>query len=550
MPMLEKLSPQQRFLATSGFIVGAVLILALGLAAVATPGIWKWLVVGMIALAGGVLAWSLHKLIGDIGIHETAVARSKQEAENILSAVGDGLFLLNKEFEIGEQHSKALLRMFSRDAIAGENFFDIMRNLVPEKVARTAKDYLELLFGERVNERLVQDLNPLDVVELNFDDGQGSFETKFLGFRFKRVFVSGKLSHLLVTVSDISKRVLLEQELRESQERTQAQMDMLVELLHVEPRVLRGFMQRAQESLERVNEALRRQSSSPVEFKDKVHQIFGWVHSIKGESAALGLKSFQAAAHDLETILTDLRSKGTLTGNDFLPFTVKLEELFTQLDSVRILLNRLSQVRSAMGEDDEDDAAGGPRNASSAPAPFVEPLKEFTESLARRNGKQARFVGEGLEPGKVPSNYVRLVNDALVQFVRNSVVHGIETVADRKALGKPERGTLLASFATTATGFELTFRDDGAGINAEKLRATAVKKGRLTQEEATKWDTKQLLTLIFEPDFSTANQVTDDAGRGVGLNLVRDRVQSAKGQIRLGTAANKGTQFKIILPQT
>jgi two-component system, chemotaxis family, sensor kinase CheA len=547
MSMFEKLSPQQRFLAITGCIVGALLVLALGLAAIATPGIWKWLVIGMIAFAGGVLAWSLRKLIVDIGVHETAVMRSKQEAENILSAVGDGLFLLNKEFEIGEQHSKALLRMFSRDAIAGENFFDIMRNLVPEKIARTAKDYLELLFGERVNERLVQDLNPLDVVELNFDDGQGAFETKFLGFRFKRVFVASKLSHLLVTVSDISKRVLLEQELRESQERTQAQMDMLVELLHVEPRVLRGFMQRAQESLERVNESLRRQSSSPIEFKEKVHQIFGWIHSIKGESAALGLKSFQAAAHDLESILTDLRSKGTLSGNDFLPFTIKLEELFTQLDSVRILLNRLSQVRSAMGDEDEED--GQQRNMSSAPAPFVEPLKEFTESLARRGGKQARFVGEGLEPGKVPPGYVRLINDALVQFVRNSVVHGIEQPAERKALGKPERGTLVASFATTAAGYELTFRDDGAGINSEKLRATAIKKGRLTSEEAAKWESKQLLTLIFEPDFSTASQVTEDAGRGVGLNLVRDRVQSAKGQIRLGTAANKGTQFKIILPQ-
>jgi two-component system, chemotaxis family, sensor kinase CheA len=538
--MFDKMSPQQRFLASTGLIIGSLLLVALALGAVFTPGLWKWLVIGPLLAAAGVLVWSLRKLIRDIGAHEATVMRSKQEAENILSAVGDGLFLLNKEFEIGEQHSKALLRMFSRDAIAHENFFDIMRNLVPEKIAKTAKDYLELLFGERVNERLVQDLNPLDVVELNFDDGQGAFDTKFLGFRFKRVFVAGKLSHLLVTVSDISKRVLLEQELRESQERTQAQMDMLVELLHVEPRVLRGFMQRAQESLERVNESLRRQSSSPSEFKEKVHQIFGWIHSIKGESAALGLKSFQAAAHELESILTDLRSKGALSGNDFLPFTVKLEELFTQLDSVRILLNRLSQVRSAMGDEDDDDGASPQqRNMASAPAPFVEPLREFTESLARRNGKEARFVGEGLEPGKVPPGYVRLVNDALVQFVRNSVVHGIEMPNQRKALNKIEKGTLLAQFVQTAAGYELIFRDDGAGIDAEKLRATAVKKGRLSKEEAVRWDSKQLLTLIFEPDFSTAPQVNEDAG---------DRVQAAKGQIRLGTAANKGTQFKIILP--
>lgn len=543
--MLDKLSPMQRFLTLTGVVVGVILFITLGLVLISSPMPWRVIVALMLAAAAGVLVFAIRKMIHEIGTQEISSMRSRQESENILSAVGDGLFLLNKEFEIGEQHSKALLRMFSRDAIANENFFDILRNLVPEKIARTAKDYLELLFGERVNERLVQDLNPLDVVELNFDDGHGAFETKYLGFKFKRVFVSGKLSHLLVTVSDISKRVLLEQELRESQERTQAQMDMLVELLHVEPRVLRGFMQRAQESLERINESLRRQSVTSGEFKEKVNQIFGWIHSVKGESGALGLKSFQSATHELESILSELRGKPSLTGNDFLPFTVKLEELFTQLDSVRMLLNRLSQVRSAMSDEDEETPA---RNLSTAPAPFIEPLKEFTDSLARRQGKSAKFVGEGLEPGRVPPGYVRLVNDALVQFVRNSVVHGIELPAARKALGKAEQGILVASFMTTPAGYELTFRDDGGGIDAEKLRATAIKKGRLSAEEAKKWDSKQLLTLIFESDFSTAAQVSEDAGRGVGLNLVRDRVQSAKGQIRLGTAPNKGTQFKILLP--
>jgi two-component system, chemotaxis family, sensor kinase CheA len=543
--MFEKLSPMQRFLAFAGLVVGILLLIAAGIVLISTPMPWRVAIALLLLAAAGVLGYAIRKLIDQIGSQELASMRSRQESENILSAVGDGLFLLNKEFEIGEQHSKALLRMFSRDAIANENFFDILRNLVPEKIAKTAKDYLELLFGERVNERLVQDLNPLDVVELNFDDGHGAFETKYLGFKFKRVFVSGKLSHLLVTVSDISKRVLLEQELRESQERTQAQMDMLVELLHVEPRVLRGFMQRAQESLERINESLRRQSATSAEFKEKVNQIFGWIHSVKGESGALGLKSFQSATHELESILSELRAKPSLTGNDFLPFTVKLEELFTQLDSVRMLLNRLSQVRSAMGDEEDETPA---RNMSAAPAPFVEPLKEFTESLARRQGKSARFVGEGLEPGRVPSSYVRLVNDALVQFVRNSVVHGIEQPAQRKALGKNTEGVLMANFMTTPSGYELTFRDDGAGIDAEKLRAAAVRKGRLSADEAKKWDSKQLLTLIFESDFSTATQVSEDAGRGVGLNLVRDRVQAAKGQIRLGTAPNKGTQFKILLP--
>ncbi len=546
--MLEKMSPQQRVLFTAGVAVTVILLFALLLGGVATPAPWKWALILLIVAAGLVLGFYLKRLIRDIGAHEASVMRSRQEAENILSAVGDGLFLLDKDFVIGEQHSKALLHMFARDSIAHENFFDVMRNLVPEKVGRTAKDYLELLFGERVNERLVQDLNPLDVVELNFDDNNGGFETKYLGFKFKRVFVLGKLSHLLVTVSDISKRVLLEQELRESQERTQAQMDMLVELLHVEPRVLRGFMQRAQESLEKVNESLRRQSGSAIEVKEKVNQIFGYIHAVKGESAALGLKSFQAASHDLESILTDLRAKPNLTGNDFLPFTVKLEELFTQLDSVRILLNRLSQVRSAMGDEDDDEPQS--RNASLAPAPFVEPLREFTESLARRNGKSARFVGEGLEPGKVPPGYVRIINDLLVQFVRNSVVHGIETPAHRKSLGKNEVGTLAASFQATTQGYELTFRDDGCGIIAEKLKASAIKKGRLTAEEAARWDSKQLLTLIFEADFSTAQMVTEDAGRGIGLHMVRDRVQAMKGQIRLGTAPDKGTQFKVILPQT
>ena len=105
------------------------------------------------------------------------------------------------------------------------------------------------------------------------------------------------------------------------------------------------------------------------------------------------------------------------------------------------------------------------------------------------------------------------------------------------------------SFSRNESGYELIVRDDGCGIDAEKIRAKALAKGVLSADDMASWNRERLLSLIFEPGFSTASEVTKDAGRGVGLDIIKETVAEVNGQVQLSTVPGKYCEFKIQLPE-
>jgi signal transduction histidine kinase len=505
-----------------------------------------FLVFGVILLTligMAVMAWLVHSLRRELKAQRTEVEVQKLQAQSILGAIGDGLLLLDREYKIGSQFSPITEDIFNRKGLAGMSFFELVDPLVTEKTKQTAADYMDLLFGERVNEKLVQDLNPLDVVEFHFDHGKGGFDTKFLAFNFKRVFVEGKLEHLLVVITDITRRIKVEKELRAQQEKTQAQMDMMVELLHLDPDTLGNFLPRAREFLQQVNNVLKEPARDASAFRAKLDPIFRLVHSLKGEAGMVQLKSFELGCHELEALLSEMRVRANLSGNDFLTFTIKLEELFTQLDAIRVLLGRLTQLKNAFEAQSQRRPLTQEQVAISDSLPAL--LDTLAQQVAVRHGKRVRLATQGLED--VPPAKLGAVRDVLVQFVRNAVVHGIESPGVRTQKGKPEVGQIVIVYKVGEQGPELLFRDDGAGIDAQHLRTAALKSGSRTREQLAKMSEQELLALVFEPSITTARELSEDAGRGFGLDIVRHRVRDLDGQLRLASAVGKGTQFKVLL---
>ena len=295
---------------------------------------------------------------------EEAVSnRQRKETADILRTVNEGLFLLDKDLKVGSERSMALNNIFRREEFAGFTFDTLLKEIVPEKTLRTAMDYVALLWGDRVNEKLVKTINPLNEVEVHFDNAAGGFDTHFLEFDFNRVKSEGSLSHLLVTVNDVTKRVMLSRELQESQEKAQAQLDLLLRILHVEPDSLTGFLTDADVSLKMVNSILKEPAREESAFRAKIDGIYRQVHAVKGEAAALGLKTVEQRAHAFEEALSDLKGRNTLSGSDFLPLVVKLDDLFNHLAQVREMLSRLVDLHQAIASraapgPGERDAAG------------------------------------------------------------------------------------------------------------------------------------------------------------------------------------------------
>ncbi|HEU0199481.1 MAG TPA: ATP-binding protein, partial [Burkholderiaceae bacterium] len=462
---------------------------------------------------------------------------AKRETDEILRTVSDGLFLLDRKFRIGSQRSAALDSIFEHADLAGSDFLALLRRLVDDKTLATAKDYIALLFGDRVNEKLVRDLNPLDAVEVSFGDGRGGFAAKFLEFRFTRVFEGGRLAHLLVTVNDITAKVRLERELQAARDRTQTQMDLLLEVLHLEPAALRSALAAARETLSAINAVLRAPAQPATGYQAKVDVIFRLAHRMKGDAAAHGLGTLEHAAHEIEDVLANLRVQAKLSGNDFLPVTVRVEQMFARIDSLEDLIARLGELRPVVAAE-RDRHAHGAGNAK--PESPWRPIESLAARICARLGKRATFHYQGAEHERIPAAYRKPLFDILAQFVRNACVHGIEPAAERIMRGKAECGDLTATVLRTAEGgLEVTFRDDGAGFDLERLRQAAVSGGWGSSNVVAAWDARQLVKLIFEPSFSTAAAVDEDGGRGVGLDVVKNLVDRLGGGLRIASTTGQ-----------
>ena len=173
----------------------------------------------------------------------------------------------------------------------------------------------------------------------------------------------------------------------------------------------------------------------------------------------------------------------------------------------------------------------------------------MVHDMALKVSKQIDVIIRG-EKTEMDRSMLEEINDPLIHLVRNSVDHGIETPEERLAAGKPERGKLTLTARHEQGRIILTVEDDGAGINAERLRKSAVQKGLISEEEEAGLTEEQSIDLMFMVGLSTAQKVTDISGRGVGLDIVNTNIQRINGSIHVETHPGQGTTFMIALPLT
>lgn len=173
----------------------------------------------------------------------------------------------------------------------------------------------------------------------------------------------------------------------------------------------------------------------------------------------------------------------------------------------------------------------------------------MVRDMAQKAGKLVDVVIHG-EDTELDRSMIEEINDPLIHLVRNAIDHGIEPPDERRAAGKPERGTVTLNAWHEQGRIILTVSDDGRGIDPSALRKKVVQKGLMTAEEAAALTDEQAVDLIFLPGFSTAEKVTDISGRGVGMDIVQTNIQRVNGTIHIETAVGRGTTFQIVLPLT
>jgi two-component system chemotaxis sensor kinase CheA len=173
----------------------------------------------------------------------------------------------------------------------------------------------------------------------------------------------------------------------------------------------------------------------------------------------------------------------------------------------------------------------------------------LVRDLARQAGKQVELVMRG-EDTELDRSVIEEIGDPLIHLLRNAVAHGLELPAERLAAGKPERGTIRLTARHEESRIIITIEDDGAGINLERVRVSALQKNLLTEAEAAALTYEETLDLIFRPGLSTASAVDGVSGRGVGMDIVRTNIERLNGNILIETWPGRGTRFQITLPLT
>jgi two-component system chemotaxis sensor kinase CheA len=167
--------------------------------------------------------------------------------------------------------------------------------------------------------------------------------------------------------------------------------------------------------------------------------------------------------------------------------------------------------------------------------------------LSKKTGKKIELILKG-EQTELDKTVMEQIGDPLVHLVRNAVDHGIESTAIRIANGKPEQGTIMLDAYHQGGNIVIEISDDGGGINRKAVFNKAVEKGIV--EASSSLSDAQVFDLLFEPGFSTAKEVSDISGRGVGMDVVKKNIQALGGRIQVESEEGKGSKFKVNLPLT
>jgi two-component system chemotaxis sensor kinase CheA len=377
---------------------------------------------------------------------------------------------------------------------------------------------------------MLEEINPISEFTYISDF---STEEKTLRSSFGAVDRGHDQFFILGTLEDITAEKVLQRQLEEEESKREEEMRALFQVIQVEPRVFGDFLEDVEYEFDRINGILKNKELSAQEAMVNIYQS---VHAIKSNALILGLDNFSSKLHELETKIKKLRDGVEIAFEDVLHITVELEKIMKEKDRFQETIEKIQAFKIESGDSRRQDRYV-----------LMETLTKAAEKAAAAMNKKVRFAVTELDGIVLEYGPRRVIKEVLTQLVRNSVYHGLEGPEERLSQGKHAEGNIRLSIKYADNVINIKLTDDGRGLDFDKIRRKAESLHLFrTPEEAG--DKNQLLQVIFAPGFSTADEADAYAGRGIGLNLVKERIRDLHGSIKLQSEPGKGTSFNIYIP--
>lgn len=318
--------------------------------------------------------------------------------------------------------------------------------------------------------------------------------------------------------------------------RTRAERDLCRALLLMDHGTSQHFKREARTAIERIPALLREPARESAAFKFKLQRLSTEMQRLRELALELQLPPLAEQIGTANAALRRLHGQLEPTGDELLPVLPLYDGLLNTLRTV-------CPPEIGLDPPDADDARASASSLSlrAAPDKLEQALQQLAAQLATQHHKELRLLLRGL--ADIPDDWHSTLFDVASQLLRNAIEHGIETPEARSAAGKPVSGTVEIEFTARDQLIELSFRDDGQGLDAERILDAGISLGLLSADSDR--DVRRAAGLIFRAGLSTAAK---PQGRGHGMQIVRDRIRKLGGQVQISTKKGRYTVVRADLP--
>ncbi len=453
-----------------------------------------------------------------------------------------------KRLTAKESFLKQLVEPFAKTKVSDGN-----TSATPDSaksITNNAKELLDMVFDGMSDLDILKEMLPKKIL----------IESRIISLEYRFLSAENSENHkIMMILTDITKEEELRAHITADEERNSMILKIALDR--------DGFLQLLREIRGLFN-AIFTTLAQPVEIID-TNELFRHLHTIKGGVATYGLKKVAERVHAIESGLEDVRSGAVAMTHQMVPTLISETK-----DVENMLQKSLEDLSSVISSEDKEETERFYRikeskiddlthffvnrfpqereeikktiaSFSKQPiGPLLQKYASAAENLGDRLGKPVKVTIEG-KITEISLNKLESFFGTVIHLVRNCVDHGLESPEMRSMLGKPETGNLTIKANAENGALCLSIADDGGGIDAEVIKAIALKKGIIDESFAKTASEKDLVELILAPGFSTKESVSELSGRGVGMDAVKAALDELHGSIDVNTVLDEGTTFEI-----
>lgn len=462
------------------------------------------------------------------------------ENKKYLDNINEGLILVDSNFNIHDQHSKSMSKIFETLSIGGRNFVDFIYPDLLEQAGyrKELEKFLTVLFHNTISDDdMIKAINPIVDQKIDFVDKHGEIREKTISATFHRIYNDNNdVEDIMVIFEDRTKIVEAQKELLESRNKHESEVEAIACILKIDPETLRDFVEQSDKILNQIETMIDKLNDTEV-----LNKLFREVHSIKGLARTFGFRNIADLSHKLEDILVDIRDHNKIIdGKINEQVRDSVDKILYEFYSIKDLNTKFKKFISTSIE-----CRSNERSDTNKLNTFFNTLREMTSNIASKFDKEIELKIENTLT-EIP--IIDKLKTSIIHLVTNSIDHGIEDNFERLSKSKPTTGTITLRFCKQDNKYIIEVVDDGEGINLKRIKKKAVERNLVAEDSAETLKKAEIIRFMFKPGFSSKDKASEISGRGVGLDVVQDELKQIDGKIYVLTKKDKGTTFKIEVP--